>query len=136
MTISKRERRFPFRMQHVPLAQQDAKWQCESCPAPIETLDSRWCLSCRIASIGKTARKESSMIDLTTISKSYPYLSLARQLGVSYSDVLIVSELYTPSTYLPANPFNEAAMRRVSPHRHDICQLTCAVVNGEIGHGD
>ena len=45
---SKRERRFPWRMQHVPLDQQDAKWQCETCSSVTETPESRWCLSCRM----------------------------------------------------------------------------------------
>jgi hypothetical protein len=46
--ISKRERKYPFRMQHVAIHQQDSAWQCETCPAPTENPESRWCLFCRM----------------------------------------------------------------------------------------
>lgn len=48
MYISKRDRKYPFRMQHVSIEQQDAKWKCETCPAVTENPESRWCLSCRM----------------------------------------------------------------------------------------
>jgi hypothetical protein len=75
------------------------------------------------------------MIDLTTLSKSYPYLSLARQLGIPYADVLLVSDFYTPSYMLVPGQLGPV-LKRVWEHRHAICQVTCAVINGEIGHGD
>ena len=74
-------------------------------------------------------------IDLSTISKSYPFLSLARQIGVDYSDVLLIAEYFCG-----AAPHISAAQRdavqRVDPiNRHKICQVAAAVLNGEIGHG-
>lgn len=77
------------------------------------------------------------MIDLSTLNKSYPYLSLARQLGLDYGDVLIVSDMFTPKPLtIHANVIREAAFLRVGSNaRRDICQVACAVTNGEIGHG-
>lgn len=74
------------------------------------------------------------MIDLNTLSKSYPYLSLAKKLGLDYGDVLLVSELYTPSA-TPVRPQVWEAVTRVShAHRYTICHVAAAIANGEIGH--
>ena len=77
------------------------------------------------------------MIDISRLNKSYPYLSLSRELGLDYADVLIVSDLYTPTPRVPANALTEAALFRVGTNgRRDICQVACAVVTGETGHGE
>jgi len=44
--MRKRERK--YRMHQVPIDQVEAKWQCETCPAPTEGGWSRWCMSCRM----------------------------------------------------------------------------------------
>ncbi len=44
--MKKRERK--YRMHQVPIDQEDAKWKCETCPAPTENPDSRWCIHCRM----------------------------------------------------------------------------------------
>jgi hypothetical protein len=80
-------------------------------------------------------RKEFSMIDLSTLSKSYPYLSLARQLGIPYADVLLVSDGYEPKLG-PITLSTRGVFLRVSQENHrKILHLTAAVANGEIGHG-
>jgi hypothetical protein len=76
-------------------------------------------------------------LDLTSISKSYPYLSLARQLGLSYSDVLLLSDFYAPKyTTATIESITPIRNRINSVSKHLICQLTCAVEAGEIGHGE
>lgn len=81
------------------------------------------------------------MIDISTLSKSYPYLSLAKQLGVDYGDVLLVSDLFTPTTPPSTvvtlhNPLRKAAYDRLgNRNRTMVCHVACAIANGEIGHG-
>jgi hypothetical protein len=76
------------------------------------------------------------MTDLSTLSKSYPYLSLARQLGLSYGDVLLVSDYFDRRGNDITPPQREAYYMMVPEDRHQVCQLTAAVANGEIGHGE
>jgi hypothetical protein len=84
----------------------------------------------------ETTMNVTSDLDLTTISKSYPYLSLARQLGVSYSDVLLASDMYTARSAVVARVAAASVLCRLSAsNKHLICQLTCAVEAGEISHG-
>jgi hypothetical protein len=76
------------------------------------------------------------MIDLSILSKSYPYLSLARQLGIPYGDVLLISDAYEPKA-APITLSTRGAFLRVSQENHrKILHLTAAVANGEIGHGE
>ena len=78
---------------------------------------------------------EYSMIDLSTLSKSYPYLSLARQLGLPYRDVLLVADYYDCMSN-DITPVQRDARHKVTQkHAHLICHVACAVANGEIGHG-
>lgn len=79
------------------------------------------------------------MIDLSTISKSYPFLSFARQRNLDYGDVLLLADIAWPSVTWPnaTNDQMDAAARRVGYYnRRAIMHLVCAVVNGEIGHGE
>jgi hypothetical protein len=45
---STRKRERKYHMGRVPIDQEEAKWQCETCPAVTENPESRWCLSCRM----------------------------------------------------------------------------------------
>lgn len=78
------------------------------------------------------------MINLSTLSKSYPYLSFARQRGLDYGDVLTLADMYSPR---PSNMVPRGSVQRISSSitsaqdRHDICQLVYAVEGEEIGHG-
>jgi hypothetical protein len=84
----------------------------------------------------KTTMSVTSDLDLTAISKSYPYLSLARQLGIPYGDVLILSDLYSPKLTVVSSKLAKPAQDRTSSvNKHLIHQLTCAVETGKIGHG-
>jgi hypothetical protein len=44
--MKKRERK--YRMHQVSIDQEESRWKCETCPAPIENEDSRWCIHCRM----------------------------------------------------------------------------------------
>ena len=46
MKVAKRERK--YRMLQVPFDQADARWKCETCDAPTENDESRWCIHCRM----------------------------------------------------------------------------------------
>ena len=75
------------------------------------------------------------MLDLSTLSKSYPYLSLSRQLGLSYSDVLLVSDWAQPDCRNLTSGMRDALARVGIRNKHAIYQVTAAVATGEIGHG-
>jgi hypothetical protein len=80
-------------------------------------------------------------LDLSNISKSYPYLSLARQLGLPYRDVLLASDLFSlRAPDIVPLPLPPDSLHRMSASDLDkICRLTLRVewieYEGEIGHG-
>lgn len=79
-----------------------------------------------------------AIIDLTKLSKSYPYLSLAHELGLSYSDVLMVSELFQPGGSMHVDQMArvlEVVNRTRPEHKRAIAQVAAAIANEEIGHG-
>jgi hypothetical protein len=87
--------------------------------------------------MGENTMNVAPVLDLSNISKSCPYLSLARQLGLPYGDVLYASEMYSPrGTNIASLIRSRSVLSQLSASdKHLICQLTCAVEAGEIGHG-
>lgn len=76
------------------------------------------------------------MIDLSKLSKSYPYLSLARQLKLPYGDVLLLSDFFSNRDH-KFNPHAIGAIHRTPLEDRDlILELSQAIVRGEIGHGE
>ena len=76
------------------------------------------------------------MVDLSVLSKSYPFLSFARSNNLDYGDVLLLADHYGPYlTTINGDP--AAARERVgSIADRQILHLTYAVLNGEIGQGE
>lgn len=49
LSVRRRQRHdHAYRLQQIPIDQQDAKWKCETCESPTENPDSRWCIHCRL----------------------------------------------------------------------------------------